>query len=69
MTQARMLTLGIKEAKEQLHGFIVGDDLQLVSIFEVHDLIADVVSGFYEIHQRVTGIPQRFTCFGEAGDA
>ena len=64
-----LLTLGIKEAEEQLHGLLVGNDLQFVGIFEVHDLIADIIGSLDEIHQRMTGILERFACLRETGDA
>ena len=64
-----LLTLGIEEVEEQLHGLFVGDDLQLMGIFEVHNLIADIIGSLDEIHQRMTGVSQRFTCLRETGDA
>ena len=57
-----LLTLGIEEVEEQSHGLLMGDDLQLMGIFEVHDLIADIIGSLDEIDQRMTGVSQRFPC-------
>ena len=42
------------------------ENLQLIRIFNIHHLIADIISRFYEIDQRMTGIFHSILTIGEA---
>ena len=51
----------IEETQQQVFGFLIGQDLQFVGIFNVHDLVADIVGGFHQIDQRIACAAQGFT--------
>ena len=55
------------ETFKDVFRFLVGEDAQLVGVFDVHDLVTDVVSGFYQIHQRMAGVLERL--LGQLPDA
>ena len=46
----------VKEGEEKVSRGVVGEEPELVGVFDVHDFIADVVGGFDKIDQRVAGI-------------
>ena len=48
----------VVEIQQDFHGFVMGKDAELVSVFDVHDLVADVVGGFDKIDKRMTDILQ-----------
>ena len=54
-----------KESEEQSLGFLEGEDFKLVSVLNVHYLIADIVGCLYEIYERVTGVFQRLALVAE----
>ena len=54
--QYPLLLFGEEEIQQQVLRLFKGDDLQFVRILDVHNLIADVVGGFYQIHQRMSHI-------------
>ena len=56
-----LLGLLVEESQHELGSLVERHNLQLMGIFEVHDLVADVVSSFYKIHQRMAGVAQGFT--------
>ena len=49
----------VEEIEQQAHRLVVRKNFKLVGIFEVHDLVADVIGGLYKIDQRMAGIAQR----------
>ena len=49
-------TLIVEIAQQQTLRLLIRQNLQLVRIFNVHYLVADVVGGFHKIHQRMAGI-------------
>ena len=51
-----MLCVLIKELKQQVGGLLVGKDLQLMLVLDVHSLIADIVGCLDKIYERVAGI-------------
>ena len=51
--------LVVKEGQQQLDGLVGADDLQLVTVLDVHHLIADVVGSLDQIDQRVARIALR----------
>ena len=44
---------GSKEIEQQGLGLLVREQAQLMGIFEIHNLIANIVGRFYEIHERM----------------
>ena len=63
-----LLYVLVEEGKEQLFRLFIGEYLQLVGVFYVHDFIADVVCRLHQIHQRMAGIPQWFAGSRKATD-
>ena len=53
-----MLALLVEEAEQQIHGLLVGDDLEFMGILEVHNLVADVIGGLYQVNQRMANEAQ-----------
>ena len=49
----------IEESQQQVFGLFKREDFQLVRVFDVHYLIANVVGSLYQIHQWVASKPQR----------
>ena len=64
-----LTVLLVKEAQHQLRGLGKAHNLQLVSIFQVHNLIADVIGSLYQEHQWMTGVAQRFAVFRQSLDS
>jgi len=54
-----LLFLLIEESQQQVFGLFKREDFQLVRVFDVHYLIANVVGSLYQIHQWVSSEPQR----------
>ncbi len=61
--------LAVEEAEESLDYFGRREYFQLVCVFYIHYLVADVVGSLYYEYERVTGISQRFVVAGEAQHA
>ena len=55
-----LLVLLVEETQQQVFRLLIGQDFQLMGIFQVHNLIADVVCCLYQIDQWMTGIAQGF---------
>ena len=55
-----------EEAQQQTACLVVGEDAQLVSVLDVHYLVADVIGSLNKIHQRMACIAQRFALSREA---
>ena len=49
----------IEESEQQTLGLAVSENLQFVSVLDVHYLITYVVSRLNEVHQRMAGVPYR----------
>ena len=49
----------IEEVEEQPRHGLKCQDFQLMGIFQVHDLIANIVSSLHKIDQRMAGIAER----------
>ena len=64
-----LLRVFIEEAKQQVACLVERQDAELVRVLNIHDLIADVVGGLHEEHQRMTGEEQRLPRSGKANDA
>lgn len=66
----------VKVRQKQVLGFVGRQYLQLVCIFDVHHLVANVISCFHEVDQWMAGIFQRLLVqfrhaefFGNAAEA
>ena len=55
----------LKESEEQSLGLLEGEDFKLVSVFDIHYLIADIVGCLYEIYERVACVFQRLAFIAE----
>ena len=64
-----LLGLLVEEVEHQALRLFKGDNLQLMGILQVHYLIADIVSSFHEIHQRMAHIAQGLARLGNTNNA
>ena len=61
--------LFIEKAHVKSFGFFGGEELELVGIFDVHHLVADVIGGFHQIDKRMAGVSQGLSFLAETFDA
>ena len=47
-----------KEALDKSLSFVVAKDVELARIFDIHDLVADVIRCFHEVDERMACVAQ-----------
>ena len=56
--QDMLLCLWVEEVEHETRSLFKGNDFQLMSILQVHNLVTDIIGGFYEIDQWMAHITE-----------
>ena len=54
--QFALLAVFVEQRGEHINGFLGTDDAQLVTVLNVHHLVADIVGSLHQIHQRMAAV-------------